>query len=311
RSTDGNSKLGEAFVYWRRPLGGNFNVQAGRIDFDDAREFLYDQNLDAVRLSWDRPSWRAEWSYSETLSDGSPVDESASNHIIYFSNRDDERHLAAYLIQRDFDLPVDTRRTHIGLRVLGEWLPEQESWLELTYMDGKTAGVNTRGLAWDVGTSWQFHDLWSITLGHAWAQGNRPGGREDTTFRQSGLQDNNAKFLGVTSFRYYGELVDPELANLAIITAGIGFHPHNKLSLDLVWHQFRQDQLSTRLADSDLDKRPNGIYRDLGEELDLVFGWRTDHDLDIEIVAARFRPGAAFGRADSAYLGKVQLRYRF
>ena len=36
------------------------------------------------------------------------------------------------------------------------------------------------------------------------------------------MQRNRGKFNGVVSFRYYGEVLDPELTNLRILTLGIG-----------------------------------------------------------------------------------------
>jgi len=311
RSDDSESRLGESYLYWLDPFGAGIDLQAGRVDFDEEREWLYDQNLDTVRAIWNAPRVRAELSYSETLSDGSPLDEAAGNAMLYVSNRDDDRHLAAYLIHREFDLDIPGRRTHFGLRAHGDWLPQQESWLELSWMEGRAGDVASRGRALDIGTTWRPVRRLALTAGYAKGQGGAPGAGTDRTFRQTGLQDNNAKFAGVTSFRYYGELVDPELANLEVLTAGVGWLPADGLSLDLVWHAYRQDVLSTRLVDSDLGHRPNGRDPDLGDEWDLVFGWRTPRNLDIEAVMAWFEPGPAFDRADAAFLGKLQLRYRF
>ena len=50
-------------------------------------------------------------------------------------------------------------------------------------------------------------------MGWAWGSGDQePQSGNNGTFRQTGFQDNNDKWSGVTSFRYYGELVDPELS---------------------------------------------------------------------------------------------------
>ena len=178
-------------------------------------------------------------------------------------------------------------------------------------MDGSTGATDSRGWAVDLGSTWEFHEHFAFTAGYAKGQGDDRDSVTDHTFRQSGLNDNNGKFAGVTSFRYYGELVDPELANLEIMTAGLGWLPTRGISLDLVWHDYRQDELNTRLVDSDLDKRPNGRHKHIGSELDLVFGWRSEYNLDVEIVAAWFRPGKAFNNVDDAFLGKLQFRYRF
>jgi alginate production protein len=105
-------------------------------------------------------------------------------------------------------------------------------------------------------------------------------------------------------------VVDPELANLKVLTFGLGWRPRRRVSLDLVGHRYRQHRLSRRWLESQIDKNPNGGNSDLGSEVDLVLGWRTNRQWDLEVVAGWFRPGDAFGRADDAFFGKVQFRYR-
>lgn len=303
--------LGETFAYWIDPFNKNLDLQLGRIDFDERREWLYDQNLDGLRLFHFNRLFVTEFSVSTTLSNGSPRDENATNTILYVSNGDEDRHLAAYVIHRDFDSIEREKLTHFGLRAFGEWFPESEGWLEISRMNGKLGTVDTAGWAFDAGNTVVFDGGFNLTLGYAWGQGDDSSTSEVENFRQTGLQDNNDKFAGVTSFRYYGELSDPELVNLKIMTAGIGFRFPQRISLDLVGHYYRQDELSRRWIESDIDKRPNGIEKELGWELDFILGWRTHPSWDLEVVGAWFRPGKAFDDADDAFLGKLQLRYRF
>jgi len=311
RNHDDVTRLGEAFLYWQDPFGIGLDVQAGRVDFDDDREWLFDQNLDTLRGIWRGQKMRVEYAYSETLSDGSIEDEAAVNHFLYLSNHSRKRHVAAWIMHRDFDLPAPVRSTHVGFRMLGDWLEDHESWLDIAWLDGRTGDAQQRGLALDLGTTWQPGKYFAWTLGYAWGQGDSSGSGTGRTYRQSGMQDNNGKFAGVTSFRYYGEAVDPELSNLSILTAGIGWLPTRKFSLDLVWHDYRQDALSTRLTDTRIDRRPNGISKDIGSGLDLVLGWRAGRNLDIEAVAGWFKPGRAFVNVNRAFIGKLQFRFRF
>jgi alginate production protein len=307
----GDTWLAETYLYWLNIFGSAVDLQVGRVDFDDQREWLYDQNLDTLRAIWSGENIRAELSYSETLSHGNVIDEAASNSMLYISNNDEDRHLAAYVIHRDFDLPISVQRTHVGLRALGDWLPGQESWVELAYMSGKTNQVDDRGWAFDIGSTWSIRGRFFVTLGYAFGQGDDPASNTNDTFRQTGLQDNNGKLSGVMSFRYYGELLDPELANLEILTAGLGLRFNNPTSLDLVWHGYQQNELSTSLVDADIVAQPNGLDTDLGTEVDVVLGWRTRRHWDLEAVAAWFSPGEAFVNADNAFLAKLQVRYRF
>ena len=111
------------------------------------------------------------------------------------------------------------------------------------------------GGGFDLGGTW-FLPLFgrtAVTAGYAYGSGD-PGMEEfrDTGFRQTGLQDNSDKFLGVASFRYYGELLDPELSNLHVVTAGVGLRFFKKSSIDLVYHWYRQAQAAPFMHDIDL-----------------------------------------------------------
>lgn len=303
--------LGETFAYLIDPFKWNLDVQLGRIDFDDEREWLYDQNLDGLRLFHFNRFFVTEFSVTTTLSNGSPRDQEALNTMVYVSNGDEDRHLAAYLIHRDFDLPLPEQRTHVGIRAYGEWLPNSEGWLEVARMTGDVGALDAAGWGFDAGNTFLFRSGFNFTLAYAWGEGDDSASPRVEDFRQTGFQDNNAKFGGVTSFRYYGELSDPELANLGITTLGVGYLFPARISLDLVGHRYRQDRLSRRWSTSEIDRRPNGVDRDLGWEVDLIFGWRTHPSWDLELIGAWFRPGEAFVDGDDAFLGKVQLRYRF
>jgi len=306
-----DTRLGETFAYFVDPLKWSVDFQLGRIDFDEKRDWLYDQNLDGLRVFHFGRHVLTEFSVSTTLSEGTPQDENAVNTMLYVSNGSQRRHLAAYVIHRDFDLLLSERRTHFGLRANGEWLPKSWSWLEISRMTGRVGNVDTAGWGFDVGNTFMLENGLSLTLGYAYGQGDDPGSAKDNNFRQTGLQDNNAKFAGVTSFKYYGELADPELVNLRVITAGVAYRFGQPVSIDLVGHYYRQDELSRRWINAEIRKRPNGIDRDLGWELDFILGWRTRASWDLELVGAYFDPGAAFDDADNAFLGKIQFRYRF
>lgn len=316
---DGNSTLSdfalsEAYGMLTASQLPALQLQIGRQDFDERREWLYDQNLDAVRVIYTRPAFRVELSASTRLSSGSPRDEASDNLIAYLSNNDEDRHLAAYIVDRRDDRAVRDYPFHLGLRAFGDWLPQQDVWAELSVLRGFTDDERLEGYAFDLGTTWLPPTLapWYFTAGFAFASGDDDAfDGTDNRFRQTGLQDNNDKFGGVTSFRYYGELFDPELSNMSILTLGIGRRLSRRTSLDLVYHRYRQDVVADFLEDSDVDADPNGLSRDLGSEVDLILGIRPSSFWNLEVVVARFEPDSAFDETDAAWLGVVQLRFNF
>lgn len=311
---DEGTRVAEVWGLWRDVEPG-VDLKVGRQDFDDEREWLYDENLDALRLTWRGDDLRLELSASRVLSDGSEALEATDNFIAYLSTTDDDRHLAAYLIDRRDDREVRDYPFLAGVRALGEWFPDHEVWAEAAVVRGYTGDVELDGYGFDVGTTWSPAVLgpWYLTAGYAFGSGDSDrGDSTDGSFRQSGLQDNNGRFGGVTSFRYYGELLDPELSNLRIATLGLGRRFTKRHSLDLVWHRYEQDVAADRLRNSDLDRRPNGVDPSLGDEIDLVWGSRWSSSWGMEIVLARFLPGDAFDENDDpATYAKFQLRYRF
>ncbi len=317
RSSDGDADLGEAFVHWRDAFGvRGVDMTLGRQDFDEPREWIYDQNLDALRFAWRTSALALELSTSTTLADGDRIDRSSTNWIAYLSNANRKTHAALWTAYREFDLdggPLD-ENLHVGARAFGEWLPDANVWLDAAHLSGERAGIDVDAWGYDVGITWTPPSArpFSFTAGYAFGGGDdTPANGTDSTFRQTGLHDNNASFDGVTSFRYYGELVDPELSNLGIVTLGVGTRLAERTSLDIVFHRYLQDHAVASLASSDLSATPNGTDPHIGSELDVILGMRESKVWDLELVAAYFDPGAAFTNEDEAFLAKVQLRLRF
>lgn len=311
---DSSFRIAEAYGLWTDVLP-NWDVQIGRQDFDESREWLYDANLDALRLRWRGDDMHLELSASTVISDGNDAEEATDNFIAYLSSADEDRHWGAYVIdRRDRRSPRDYP-FFAGLRAIGEWLPRNEVWAELATVQGYSGSDELDGYAFDLGTTWKPRALepWYFSAGFALGSGDDdPDDRVDEAFRQTGLHDNNDKFGGVTSFRYYGELTDPDLSNLQVATLGIGRRFGRRNSLDLVWHGYRQDEAADRWRRTGIDRRPDGVHPDLGQELDLIWGTRSEAGWQLELVLATFDPGDAFpDDSERAWLGKIQLRYRF
>ena len=132
--------------------------------------------------------------------------------------------------------------------------------------------------------------------------GRAPDAAVDRNFRQTGLQENKARLGGVKRLQRYGELLDPELSNLRVATAGIGLRLLDNTSAELVWHRYRQVVASPVLAGSRLSQAPAGLDPRLGQEFDLFFAWRESRHLEFTLLIARFLPGPAFAanRRDAA-----------
>ena len=176
------------------------------------------------------------------------------------------------------------------------------------------------------------HDVsgWGLDLGGVWAldlaakpyftinyaigSGDREMSRQhDTGFRQTGLQDNSERLQGVVSLGYYGELLDPELSNLQIVSLGLGFRFLRRSSLDFVYHHFRQIEPAPFLRDAGFNRDPNGLDRDIGQEWDVIVGIEEWERIELRLVGSIFRPGKAF-RPESgelSFLTSLRIRLNF
>lgn len=213
----------------------------------------------------------------------------------------------------------DLQATWAGLRLLGDRsfgdLGDLRYWADAAWLRGRETsteyddddGVSTveelhsarlRGRAYDVGLSWESRlpARPALTLGHAWASGDGVSGDDiDHSFRQTGLHNNKWRYHGVNRFRYYGELLRPELSNLAISTIGLGLSLGEARSVDLIYHRYRQDKASRNLRDARVSASLNGTSTDIGEAVDLVFGSRQWSRVDLALTGSLFRAGDAYG----------------
>lgn len=314
QSNTGTAQLDEAWGHWTDLFGTAVDLRAGRQKFVDEREWIYRAFLDAGRFIWSRPGLRLELSASTVLFGGTERDMHTDNFIAYLSNNDRQRELAAWVVDRRDDRTPRDYPIHFGVRAYGHWIPENRVWADASLLRGYTGTVNLKGYAVDLGTTWSPPKLapLSFTVGWALGSGDDPGTTTvDENFRQTGLQRNKDRWAGIVNFRYYGELFDPELSNLSILTLGAGARLAPRVSLDLVWHRYAQAETEGSLFNTNLKANPDGLHRDLGEEFDVILGFKPLKTWDLELVFGRFLPGDAFPGADDASLASVVLRYRF
>lgn len=153
------------------------------------------------------------------------------------------------------------------------------------------------GWAFDTGLSWEtgLPGNPTLTAGYAVASGGKRGGDLDLGFRQTGLQDNNDRYSGVDRFRYYGELFRPELSNIRILSAALGFPLLPNSSVEFLYHRYRQFSPSSQQRGIRIKTKPDGVHNQLGEEWDAVVGLEEWSHIEIEIVGSYFRAGRAFG----------------
>lgn len=313
-------EVNEAFAL-ARGLPWGLALQVGRQQFEDEREWLYDEELDALRLFHAHGPLAVELSLSrealvrkDLLHDRKPS--RVDNWIAVATCRvREELDLQAYLIARK-DHDANRRRpVFAGLRSWGEAVEDLDYWVDAAWVGGRDGAERLGGWAIDLGGTYEWQLPWkpALTLAFAFGTGDRdPGDRRDHGFRQTGLGDNEGDFGGATSFKYYGAVLEPELSNLLVVTAGIGIRPEDTLSLDVVYHYYRQHRAADSLRDAGIDADPSGRRRELGHAVDLVLGAEGLLDrVDLRSVLGYFFPGAAFPGARGAWVAAAEVQVRF
>jgi alginate production protein len=307
----------QAFVTLRRP-GDPFGLSVGRRNYEDDRHWLYDTSMDMVAVLFRAGAFRAEasagrevWKDMDLAPESRQVKDRVNTYMLYGEYRGfDTMRFAGYSIMRDDRQLLEGRVIQTGLRVLGLPVGALSYWGEVAFTSGHDEiNQRMRGYAGDVGATYRFNSLPlrpHITLGYAMGSGDSDDrDRINREFRQTGLQTNEARFGGVGMFKYYGEVMDMELSNIKLGTAGIGLRPTSGVSVDLVYHHYRLHRIIDENRNWGLTALMNQVNgrdsKEVGAALDLVIGWRNVFGirrLGVDVRMGWFVPGKAFLRND-------------
>jgi hypothetical protein len=324
----GSARGGQAYFRLAHFPGPGLSLVVGRQKLFEKRRWYYDnRNLDAVRMFGERGRMAFQVSVSRDLFDETrnQRDQDATNRIAELRwDLGHEVALQAFYLDRDDRTALHDSPEILGLRVLGDPGSHLEFWADLAHeggtrdrLDSTTGEIVARDIhayALDVGVTYRPRVALdpSFTASFALGSGDNRLNGADGTFRQSGLQRNRGSLNGVVSFHYYGEVLDPELTNLRIQTLGVGLRPGQPVSVDVVFHRYRQDVPAPRIENADLDADPSGLDPHLGREWDLVVGYEPRQEFELRLTGGYFQPGSAFpADASPSTIVTVQARLRF
>ena len=249
--------------------------------------------------------------------------------IYYLDQRDDS---ASYrdgqLVREDRIDEEDADLTWTGISYLGWFEDDRLGEIEIEFawarVDGsetvfdlddpaggfaevdETTRQDVSGDAFGFRAGWSpaaFDDV-SFIVGHARASGDKTeDDGKNESFRQTGLQGEAEVF---------GKLYQPELSNLVVDTIGIEFGLADNVDVGLFRHDFRQDRVAEDMRDVAIDVDTIGSGRALGSEIDLIFTFEV-YDVEIDLTAARFEAGSAYGslRGETSHYWQLELSYVF
>ena len=317
--TDLRVNLKQAYLTVRDVVDG-ITISVGRQYLGDEREWLFDQELDGVTAHWRKQDLALEVAYRrEGLARRDLLREEERKRPDFFIARgfhaiDDDTQISPFVIYQDgHEGRTDENLLFLGMQSYAELDNDIDVWADGAMVLGEARERDVRGFGFDVGFVKTFADLPLkpyLTAAAAFGSGD-DGSGTDTAFRQTSIQDNSSKFGGVTSLQYYGEVLDPELTNLGILTLGAGFRPSPRTSVDIVYHRYVQPRLQNDFRDVAIDEDPDGEDRDIGNGIDIVVGFEEIENLNVELVGGVFLPGSAFEADDPAFFGALTLLYKF
>jgi len=288
-----------------------------------APQSLLESSIDAEDKGIIRVLARADWLYFKN--------HGLSLFFLHHNDRSATESLGDR-VQRDREDPGDARLWWGGFRTIGSELlaehGELSYWTDVAMVLGSekllelsdTAGDRklvtsrrrqlVRGWAIDLGGRWdsELPGRPLFTMGYAVGSGDKnPQSGADRAYRQTGLQSNDEEF------RTYGELLRPELSNLSIPVAAVRLPVFSKNYVEFAYRHFRQLHAVPFLRESRIKAEPNGVNKNIGHEwmlYSLVKQWKK---LEIEMVAAAFRAGNAYGALSGrmAYSFFTKVTYEF
>jgi hypothetical protein len=316
--------LDAARLHFRRPtivaeLGIAKEVFPVSLD-DDIPADLEDVSRGFARWDWE---WRS------------------MQHLEFFwlSERDrSDAYQDNIVIREELEDVRDAKLDWLGARTTGRWKKKPLGtffyWVDAASVSGTetltdfsetgdgliqangSSQVDVRGWAVDTGLTFRPRKNRQLSFTASYAVGSGdddPDSFRDRSFRQTGLNSNKDKNRGVTRFRYYGELLRPELSNLRVLTFAIGRRFLSASSMDLVYHNYQQVYADTILRSARIDTPLTGENTDIGDEIDLVIGIEEWQQWEMKFIGSVFFAGDAYGPGarEKAYRADLQLKYIF
>ncbi len=294
-------------------------AQIGRQDFDEPREWLFDEYLDALRVYYyGREPLVLETAYihsSFSISDQYNTWTDLFAQARWYLNK--KSFIRSYILKRsDSDITRKREPVYYGIGYSGHIIPMIDSWAEFSVLRGHDKGKTQKADALDLGIVLSAKNVKffpSITAAYARGSGDKTGGDNiSNDYRQTGYQDNTSDFAGFKSVQYYGEVLDPELCNLKITTLGAGVRPLSNASVELIYHKYTQQYPDNKIRGNLVDPpaRPNGISDQIGSEVDIILGFsRLWNHLHIAWITGIFTPGKAFAPfLETAVTNKLNLK---
>ncbi len=313
----------EVPIVFNTPL----SAKIGRMSVRDKRTWWYDNQLDMLKLFYNTTLFSWDLSAGGRLSDehanagDQRVSSKGSKYLIahldyhYYYNH----HFESFATYEDNgqdkneieNMNIYSKLSWLGFRALGEFNKKFHYWVDMAYVNGKTqslqyesddnniptpAGIKdiaVSGFGFDTGGIYK-SDYFGFGFGYAYGSGDSNDKSSQNIFLQPNISNNKTTMIGTTRYRYYGEMLDPQLSNINIISLYAGLHLYDNLWLEGNYHKYTQQVASSQLRASNLPIQTNGTNKDIGQEVDFILGGKFKNRTEGQLILSGFFRGDAF-----------------
>jgi len=296
------------------------NVLIGRKKTKDLRSWWYDSPLDELKIFNENYVFNYEAIFATRISNETVTDDNSPKAKIkgsrYFILHGDyqyyfNHHLGGYYIYervKPKDTTVYKRRLHfLGLDLNGI-KNDVFYWLNAGYSKGDLYGYTSvkksKGFGFDLGAKIPYNDRLAFAASYAYGSGKH-------NFTQPYIATNNSDYLHKSfTFRYYGNVLNPVLENIKIISLyGIYYFAENKTFIASL-HNYTQDVARTTSYDTKYFYPTDGKHKNLGNEFDIVYQYLQNRLEKLKIGAGFFFGGSAYDYLSNKNAYRIFLNYR-
>ncbi len=325
------------------------SAKVGRMTFRDKQTWWYDNELDALKLFHKETLLSWELSFAGRLSDerANAGDQRVSlkgtktviahldyqyyyqHHLELFGvheNNGQDKYPLGAVVGFDNVITEYRKMSWLGARAHGEFDEQYFYWGNIAYVKGDAQNlgftnnadglsqvtsvnnISANGLGFDFGGLYKAHNY---GFGFSYAYGQGESGSQGL-FLQPSSSNNKGYILGKTRYRYYGEMLDPELSNIQILSLYAGTIAFENTYLEFNYHKYTQNIASAQLKSSNLITQTNGLSKDIGQGVDVIWGGKFDSRQEVQLIISGFFGGGAFANVSQKKDGyRAVIDYKF
>jgi hypothetical protein len=282
------------------------DILIGRKKTKDFRSWWYDMPLDEIKLFSENYLLTYELIFATRLNDKTFIADSLKSNIkysrflIFHTNYEYfyKNNVDFYYMYESLHPKTIKRKAYfLGLRAYGDY-KNLFYWADFGY--SKNIDTDKSGIGLDIGIK---APVRSFYVAGSFAFGS-------SNFIQPYISSNYSDFLQKSfSFKYYGNVLYPNLENLYISSFYVLKPLDENKTLIASFHNYRQDVLRKVTFNQNYFYPTNGKSKSIGNEIDVVYQFLKTRFKKLKIGGGYFFGGNAFSGRKNAYRFFVSYRY--